>query len=89
MSGSERCRSLREDVSEVVFPGPAPRVVPSDPDDDPVVHTAVIGRVDALCTLNRDFYNPSVRDYCRERGILVASDVDILRLFRSPDRPAE
>jgi len=23
-------------ISEVVFPGPAPRVVPSDPDDDPV-----------------------------------------------------
>jgi putative PIN family toxin of toxin-antitoxin system len=43
-----------KDVSELVFPGPAPRVVPSDPDDDPVVHTAVIGRADALCTLNRD-----------------------------------
>jgi predicted nucleic acid-binding protein len=26
-----------KDVSEVVFAGPAPRVVPSDPDDDPVV----------------------------------------------------
>src|SRR5579863_5889220 len=29
-------------ISEMVFPGPAPRVVPSDPDDDPVVHTAVV-----------------------------------------------
>ena len=28
-----------KDVSEIVFPGPAPRVVPSDPDDDPVLHT--------------------------------------------------
>jgi predicted nucleic acid-binding protein len=70
-------------VSEIVFPGPAPRVVPSDPDDDPVVHTAVIGRADALCTLNRDFYNPLVLDYCRERGVLIASDVDILGLLRS------
>jgi len=33
-----------KDISEIVFPGPAPRVVPSDPDDDPVVHAAVIGR---------------------------------------------
>ena len=71
-----------KDVSEVVFPGPAPRVVPSDPDDDPVVHTAVIGRADALCTLNRDLYNPAVLDYCRERGVLIASDVDMLRLLR-------
>jgi putative PIN family toxin of toxin-antitoxin system len=39
------------DISELVFPGPAPPVVPSDPNDDPVVHTAVMGRADALCTL--------------------------------------
>jgi len=69
-----------------VFPGPAPRVVPSDPDDDPVVHTAVIGRADALCTLNRDFYDPSVRDYCRERGVLVLNDVDLLHLLRAESR---
>jgi putative PIN family toxin of toxin-antitoxin system len=72
-----------KDISKIVFPGPAPRVVPSDPDDDPVVHTAVIGRADALCTLNRDFYNPLVLDYCRERGVLIATDVDILGLLRS------
>jgi putative PIN family toxin of toxin-antitoxin system len=72
-----------KEVSEIVFPGPAPRVVPSDPDDDPVVHTAVVGRADVLCTLNCDFYSPPVRDYCRERGVLVASDVEILGLVRS------
>jgi putative PIN family toxin of toxin-antitoxin system len=47
------------DISELVFPGPAPPVVPSDPNDDPVVHTAVMDRADALCSLNRDFYHPS------------------------------
>ena len=72
-------------VSELVFPGPAPRIVPSDPDDDPVVHTAVVGRADVLCTLNRDFYHSSVRDYCRERGVLVASDVEVLGLVRSQE----
>jgi putative PIN family toxin of toxin-antitoxin system len=70
------------DVSEIVFPGPAPRVVPADPDDDPVVHTAVVGRADALCTLNRDFFNPSVRDYCRDRGVLIANEVELLGLLR-------
>src|SRR5260370_3161830 len=44
-----------KDVSEIIFPGPAPRVVLSDPDDDPVVQTAVAGRADAICTLNRHF----------------------------------
>jgi putative PIN family toxin of toxin-antitoxin system len=74
-----------KDVSETVFPGPAPRVVPADPDDDPVVHTAVVGRADALCTLNRDFFNPLVRDYCRDRGVLIANDVELLGLLRSQD----
>jgi putative PIN family toxin of toxin-antitoxin system len=44
-----------KEVCEMVFPGPAPQVVASDPDDDPIVHTAVTGRADILCTLNRDF----------------------------------
>jgi hypothetical protein len=74
-----------KDVSEIVFPGPAPRVVPADPDDDPVVHTAVVGRADALCTLNRDLFTPLVRDYCRERGVLIANDVELLGLLRSQE----
>jgi putative PIN family toxin of toxin-antitoxin system len=72
-------------VSEIVFPGPAPRVVLSDPDDDPVVHTAVVGSADVLCTLNRDFYSMAVRQYCRERGVVVASDVEVLGLIRSQE----
>jgi putative PIN family toxin of toxin-antitoxin system len=72
-----------KDVTEFVFPGPAPRVVPADPDDDPVVHTAVVGRADALCTLNRHFFRSEVRDYCRERGVLVLNDLDLLDLLRT------
>ena len=73
----------------MVFPGCAPRVVPSDPDDDPVVHTAVVGQADALGTLNRDFYDPAVRDYCRARGVLIAGDVDLLNLLRPAKKPSE
>src|ERR1022692_737869 len=41
----EYLRYLRsKDVSEMVYPGAAPRVVPADEDDDPIVHTAVMGR---------------------------------------------
>src|ERR1035438_10808688 len=53
-------------VSEIIFPGPAPRIVPSDADDGPVVHTAIVGRADILCTLNRDFYHASVLEYRSE-----------------------
>jgi putative PIN family toxin of toxin-antitoxin system len=73
---------LAKGISELIFPGPAPRIVPSDPDDDPVVHTAVVGRADILCTLNRDFYHASVLQYCKERGVLVGNDVEILDLLR-------
>ena len=73
------------EVSEMIFPGPAPRVVLSDPDDDPVVHTAVVGRAELLCTMNRDFYHPNVLEYCKERGVLIGSDVAILDLLRGQE----
>ena len=67
----------------MVFPGPAPHVVPSDADDDAVVHTAVVGQAEILCTLNRDFYHPSVLEYCEAHGILIGGDVAILDLLRT------
>ena len=72
-----------KEVCEMVFPGLAPKVITSDPDDDPVVHTAVVGRADTLCTLNRDFYHDDVLEYCRSRGVLISSDIDILNFLRS------
>ena len=81
---AEYLRYLRaHEIAEIVYPGPAPRIVPADSDDDPVVHTAVIGRADALCTLNRHFFDAAVRDYCRARGVLVATDLDLLALLRT------
>ncbi len=70
------------DVSEMVFPGPAPRVVPSYVYDAPFDHTAVVGQAYILCTLNRDFFHASVLEYCKERGVLVGSDVAVLDLLR-------
>lgn len=79
----------RKDVAEIVFPGIAPRVVPADEEDDPVVHTAVVGRADVLCTLNRHFFAPVVVEYCKERGILLCSDVDLLRVLRGANPTSE
>jgi len=80
---AEYLRYLRvKQITEMVFPGPAPRVVIADPADDPVVHAAVVGKADTLCTLNRHFYQPSVVEYCRNRGVIVVSDVNLLSLLR-------
>ncbi len=76
-----------KDASDLIFPGPAPRVVPSDEEDDPVVHAAVIGRADALCTLNRHFYATPVVEYCKDRGVLLVSDVELLRTLRVGKEP--
>ena len=70
-------------VSELIFSGPALRVVPSDPADDPIVHTAVIGQADVLCTLNRHFYHSAVIHYCQERGIVITNDVKLLSVLRT------
>ncbi len=42
-------------ISELVHPVIGAPVVLTDPNDDPVVYTAVYGKADALCTLDRDF----------------------------------
>lgn len=60
----ELLRARAELVHPVVY---AP-VVLADPDDDPVLYTAVSGRADVLCTLDRDFYSPGVIEFCSRRG---------------------
>ena len=59
---------------EVEYP-----VILADPKDDPVLYTAVAGKADVLCTLDRHFFTPDVLAFCAERGIRVMKDVDLLR----------
>lgn len=56
--------------------------VSSDPDDDPVVETAVAGNADVLCTLDRHLHHSDVTDYCRQHAIEVLSDVETLQRLR-------
>jgi hypothetical protein len=48
-----------------------------------VVYTAVMGRADAPCTLDQHLRHPSVAAFCSGRGILVLTDVELLRMLRS------
>jgi len=68
-------RARADLVSPVVFK----EVVLQDPNDDPVVYTAVAGRADVLCASDRDFYVPEVVAFCGDRGIRIMNDVDLLR----------
>jgi putative PIN family toxin of toxin-antitoxin system len=66
----------------VPLPNPVPRVVPGDPDDDFVVATAVTGRAEVICTLDRHLYQPEVREYCREWMIEIMGDAELLARLR-------
>jgi putative PIN family toxin of toxin-antitoxin system len=66
-------------ISELVHPVIGAPVVLTDPNDDPVVYTAVYGKADVLCTLDRDFFEPEVVAFCRNCGISILNDVELLR----------
>jgi putative PIN family toxin of toxin-antitoxin system len=57
-------------------------VVIADPDDDAVVATAIKGRADALCTLDRHLFQPAVVDHCRQQGVEVMADIELLARLR-------
>jgi predicted nucleic acid-binding protein len=47
---------------------PAISVVADDPDDDPIVATAVVAQVSVLCTRDRDLHRQNVIEYCAARA---------------------
>ena len=71
-----------QEASELVSPVVSNPVVPADPTDDPVVYTAVDGRAEVLCAMDRDFYAPAVVAFCSQRGIEVMNDVELLQRLR-------
>jgi len=66
-------------ISELVHPVIGAPVVLTDPNDDPVVYTAVYGKADVLCTLDRHFFEPEVVAFCRNCGISILNDVELVR----------
>ena len=66
-----------------VEPAAMDAVVASDPEDDPVVATAVMAKARVLCTLDRHLHQPVVLAYCAARGIEVATDLQLLKRIRS------
>ena len=58
-------------------------IVANDPTDDPIVMTAVMGRADVLCTLDRDLHEASVVRFCASHGIRVLRDTELLAELRT------
>jgi putative PIN family toxin of toxin-antitoxin system len=69
------------DVAEVVLTTTPDRIVVADPDDDPIVQTAVLGRVDVLCTRDAHLLDRAVVEYCAGQGIQVMNDVDLYHIL--------
>jgi putative PIN family toxin of toxin-antitoxin system len=72
-----------DELSEMVYPGAAPTVVSADPQDDPVIETALLGQAECLCTLDRHLYAPEVVALLGRHSILVLNDVQLLKRLRS------
>jgi putative PIN family toxin of toxin-antitoxin system len=53
-----------------------------DPQDIHILQTAIDGRADYLCTLDRHFFEPADVTLCSKSGLEVISDLDLLRLVR-------
>jgi putative PIN family toxin of toxin-antitoxin system len=65
--------------AEIVEPVTIERVVLADPDDDAIVHTALSGRADVLCTRDVHLSHPGVLQFCARHAILVMDDIDLYR----------
>jgi hypothetical protein len=53
----------------------------TDPNDDPVVYTAVAGGADVLCARDRDFYDSNVLAFCAREDIRVMDDLALLKIL--------
>jgi uncharacterized protein len=65
----------------VDLPKSFPAVV-SDPDDDPILQTAIAGKADILCSRDEAFRHEVVERVCAGHGIKVMGDIALLQDLR-------
>jgi uncharacterized protein len=69
------------DVAETVLTTTPDPVVIADPDDDPIVQTAVFGKVDFLCTRDRHLFEKAVIEYCDRHSIRIIEDIALYHIL--------
>ena len=65
---------LLERVATIIEPFIAEAIVRNDPEYDPVLYTAIEGRVDVLCSRDRDLYTAEVNSFCRATTWGISGD---------------
>ncbi|BDC48771.1 hypothetical protein F183_A10870 [Bryobacterales bacterium F-183] len=78
----DRHLAMLRSMADIVEPASGPPIVLEDPEDDPVVYTAIAGDADILCTVDKHFYALNVLAFCARHKIRVMTDVQLLRLLR-------
>jgi putative PIN family toxin of toxin-antitoxin system len=71
-----------ESFAELVIPAEGRPIVLRDPDDNPVIYTALAGGADVICTVDRHFYDPDVLAFCARHGIQTMTDIQLLHALR-------
>lgn len=57
--------------------------ISNDPNDDPIIATAMAGKAEVVCTLDRHLRNPEVVAHCLARGIRMLTDVQLLEALKT------
>ena len=65
----------------VELPELSPAII-SDPDDDPILQTAIVGRADILCTRDEAFRHEVVERVCTANRIKLLDDITLLHELR-------
>ena len=74
------------EAAEMVLTTTPDRVVAADPDDDPIVQTAVLGRADFLCTRDAHVLEATAVEYCAGHGIKVTNDIELYHILTGRPR---
>jgi putative PIN family toxin of toxin-antitoxin system len=60
-------------------------IVAHDPEDNPIVVTAIEGQAEVICTLDHHVRHADVRTFCSKHGIRILSDVELIQELRAAD----
>jgi len=63
------------------LPKTLPAVV-SDPDDDPILQTAILGKADVLCNRDVAFRHEVVERVCAAQGVRILDDIALMKELR-------
>ena len=70
-------------VAEFVLPDTSLTVQIRDAADIAVVQTAITGEAELICTVDADFYEPSITRFLSQVGIRAVDDITLMQILRA------